>query len=141
LRTAIDSNILSAIWSREASAKQVAQLLDESGAMGSLVLSAAAYAELHAHPRISPNSIRHNLEEFEIQVDFALTESVWSEAGLRNAQYVERKRKATGQLDRRLIADFIVGAHALLSADRLMTMDVRRYRSYFPELVMVELAQ
>ncbi len=35
---------------------------------------------------------------------------------------------------RRLLADFMIGAHALLSADRLMTFDTKVYGQDFPEL-------
>src|SRR5438046_5990875 len=35
---------------------------------------------------------------------------------------------------KRLLVDFIVAAHALLRADRLMTLDASRYRQDFPKL-------
>ena len=136
MRTALDSNILSAIWSEETPAERISQRLGEAQEMGAIVLSPIAYSELHAHPRISPDSLRQRLNEAGIQVDLDLNESVWAEAGKRYAVYAERKRRATGEFPKRLLADFVVGAHALLHADRLMTTDVRRYHTYFPELVL-----
>jgi len=32
------------------------------------------------------------------------------------------------------LADFIIGSHALAQADRLMTLDPKRYKQDFPEL-------
>jgi len=136
VRTALDSNILSAIWSNETPADLISQHLQKAKQMGAVVLSPIAYSELHAHPRMSPDSLRQRLNEVGIQVDFDLNESVWAEAGKRYATYAERKRRATGEFPKRLLADFVVGAHALLHADRLMTTDVRRYRTYFPELLL-----
>jgi predicted nucleic acid-binding protein len=34
----------------------------------------------------------------------------------------------------RLLADFIIGSHALVHADRFMTLDPKRYAREFPEL-------
>ena len=34
---------------------------------------------------------------------------------------------------KRLLADFIIGSHALAQADRFMTLDPKRYERDFPE--------
>jgi len=38
---------------------------------------------------------------------------------------------------KRLLSDFIVGSHALEQADRLMTLDPKRYNRDFPELKII----
>lgn len=139
MRTALDSNIVSSIWSEEESSVFLLQQIAEAQRIGALVLSPIAFCELLAHPRVSPASARSLLEKSNMQIDFMLSESVWMEAGIRYARYAERKRKAVGEFPKRLLPDFVVGAHALLQADRLMTMDGQRYRTYFPELVLYEM--
>jgi predicted nucleic acid-binding protein len=48
-----------------------------------------------------------------------------------------RYREAGGRRDRTL-PDFLIGAHASVSGLTLATRDAHRYRSYFPELRLIE---
>ncbi len=49
-----------------------------------------------------------------------------------------REYRATGGPRRRLVADFIVGAHAMVVADRLLTRDRGFFRRYFTELRVLD---
>lgn len=69
--------------------------------------------------------------------DFLLDEAVWHEAGAAYAAYAARRRRSKEGEPKRLLVDFVVGAHALLKADRLLTLDAGRYRSAFPRLVIM----
>ena len=136
MRTAIDTNILSAIWTPEPNAKELTRTLSEARDQGSLVICGAVFAETMANPGADEEFVRRFLDRTGIDVDFLLNEQIWLLAGLRYAQYVERRRNSSREPVKRLLADYIIGAHATLAADRLMTMD-RRYELDFPELKLV----
>jgi predicted nucleic acid-binding protein len=56
------------------------------------------------------------------------------DAGRRFARYADQRRKSAHGHPKRLLADFLIGSHALLQADRLMSLDASRYGQYYPEL-------
>jgi predicted nucleic acid-binding protein len=136
MQTALDTNILSAILSSEPAAAAIARQLNHARAEGALLLAPAVYSELLAHPNVSESLLNRFLEDTGVAVDFLLTRAVWVEAGRRFARYARRRRSGHGQ-PKRLLADFIIGAHALLQADRLITLDPARYKQDFPELKLL----
>ena len=137
MKTALDSNILSSLWSAEPSAPQVKQQLISGRAQGSIVVCAPVYTELAAHPLLSPGLLDRLLAEAGITVEFVLDEPVWRKAAERFASYAKRRRRSGGAAPKRFLADFLIAAHALLRADRLFTLDPERYRQDFPELRLV----
>lgn len=108
--------------------------LEKAAHEGALLISPFVFSELHAYPGMTQELIRKLLEATGVTVDYRIEERVWTEAGLRFAHYASRRRKATGEGPRRLLADFLIGAHALIQADQLLTLDSRHYRQDFPEL-------
>lgn len=87
MRTALDTNIPSALLSNEPVASTVVQHLDAARRAGILLLSPPAYAELLAHPRATEALIDQFLQDTGIQLDLPLVHSVWTEAGRRYARY------------------------------------------------------
>ena len=137
MRTAIDTNVLSALWSVEPGASQVAAQLAEAHARGGLVICAPVYAELLAHPSASRRFVDEFLAETTIAVEFDLDEPIWRRAAAGFADYAARRRRSKGGSFKRLLVDFIIAAHAELRADRLMTLDPSRYHQDFPKLRLV----
>jgi predicted nucleic acid-binding protein len=134
VRTAIDSNVFSAIWTEESSVPRLLVQLEEARQEGALLISPFVFAELHAYPAMSEALFRRFLKLTEVTVDLKLDETVWTEAGIRFARYAARRRQSFGVGPRRLLADFLIGAHALVQADRMLTLDPKVYRQDFPEL-------
>ena len=104
---------------------------------GTLLVAAPAYAELLAYPGATLDFVDGFLDQTRAIVDFRLDEAVWREAGQRFGKYAVRRKSSRGGASRRLLADFIIGAHALLRADRLFTLDVSLYARDFPELKII----
>ena len=137
MRTAVDTNVFSALWSSDPTASTVSSLLGHSYNAGSVVICGAVYAELLAHSKATRNFVDHFLADTGVQIDFDLGETVWRDVARSFADYVERRRRSDGTVVKRLLVDFMVGAHALHRADRLITLDSSRYKLDFPNLVLL----
>jgi predicted nucleic acid-binding protein len=137
MRTAIDTNVLSALWSKERVALDVAQKLGDAKTEGGLVIGAPVYAELLAYPKATEAFVNQFLADTGIAIDFEFTQSTWLEAGRRFARYATRRRKDANDNPKRVLADFILGSHALSQADRLVTLDPKRYKRDFPDLTLI----
>ena len=81
MRTAIDTNVLSALWSKERVALDVAQKLGDAKTEGGLVIGAPVYAELLAYPKATESFVNQFLADTGIAIDFEFTQSTWLEAG------------------------------------------------------------
>jgi hypothetical protein len=134
MRTAIDSNIFSSIWSWEPTAETVIERLGYAKQEGALIVAPFISAELHAHPKMTADAVRSFFQNVGVSVDLKIEERVWSIAGLRFSQYAARRRKGVAKAPRRMLADFLIGAHALAQAERLFTLAPARYRQDVPEL-------
>jgi predicted nucleic acid-binding protein len=134
MKTALDTNVISAMWSREPSTPRLALALDTAKRQGTLVLSPPAFAECLAHPFYTEAQIESFFADTGITVDLRLLDDIWALAGRRYRQYSVRRRQFQPEPPRRILADFLVGAHALLQADQLITLDTNFYRTNYPEL-------
>ncbi len=134
MRTALDTNIVSPMWSRAPSASIIADQLSRVRAEGALVVCAPVFVELSAVPSLNAQLVRKALSEMTIAIDFDLEEDVWMLAAESFAAYAIRRRRSGGGPPKRLLPDFVIAAHAMLKADRLMTRDASRYSQDFPTL-------
>lgn len=139
MRTALDSNVISSLWSGEQSADRITKELVEARARGGLVICAPVFVELTAHPIAKEGVLAKFLAETDIAVDFDLSEEVWRKAAAVVKAYARRRRRSGGNSPKRLLIDYVIAAHALLYADQLMTLDPQRYALDFAELRLLEL--
>lgn len=137
MTTAIDTNILVVLWDPEASLNlPVRAALDAELARGSLIVAAPVYAELFSFPSRSEDFLDYFFKESAISVDWDLNESIWRLAGGAFQAYATRRRLHSGQEPRRILADFLIGAHAFRNGFPLLTLDDRIYRAAFPRLTL-----
>jgi hypothetical protein len=139
MRTALDTNVLSALWSNESSARAIAKCLADARHDGAVLISGIVYCELLAYPNATAAYVDNFCADTGIKIDMQLQDVAWAEAGRRFASYAARRRESKAEGPKRLVADFLVGAHALMQADRLMTLDPSRYQQDFPELRLYQL--
>jgi predicted nucleic acid-binding protein len=137
--TALDTNIVVGVLEGDAMlADRLALILDRLAEEGALLITPVVYAELLAAPSRSPALVDAFLAQTPVRVDWSLEESVWRAAGLAHRAYVQQRQAGDAQVTvRRILADFVIGAHALQRQATLLTWDTSIYQTYFPGLVTV----
>jgi predicted nucleic acid-binding protein len=137
MTTAIDTNVVVALWDKDPALNLAAQTaLEAAFNRGGLVVSAPVFAELMAAPGRTESFVNSFLEETGIAVEWDLGEGVWRSAGRAFQHYAERRRKQRDPGGRRILADFLIGAHAQTRSYRLLTLDERLYTVAFPTLTI-----
>jgi predicted nucleic acid-binding protein len=137
--TAIDTNVLIALWDRNDTLNLTAQAaLDTAFARGKLVICGAVFAELLAFPQRTETFLNQFLSDTGTAVDWSMDESIWRTAGKSFQKYANRRRKQRTGQPRRILADFLIGAHALERGYSLLTLDEGIYRAAFPKLHIVK---
>jgi predicted nucleic acid-binding protein len=133
--TSVDTNVIAYLLNQDDALNQRAlAAIERSREAGRLVVSGPVYAELLG----LPSRTQAILDEFftigGIEIDWRFDETIWRAAGVAFQGYVERRLAATGQLPRRILADFLIGAHGLVRGYTLLTTDSRHYAVAFPKL-------
>jgi len=132
LKTAIDSSVILSIYKAEPAGMLWLEKLISLRKNSRLVACEIVIAE--TRPAL-PSDEEHRQQLEKLGVGFL---PVSFEAACRAGQIHQAYRAAGGKRDR-LVADFLVGAHALLQADQLATDDDGFMRKYFGHLKLVNL--
>jgi hypothetical protein len=131
MRTALDSSVILDVltddktWA-DASQKSLKQAMSE----GSLIIGECVMAEIT--PALDSSELAVFLLDWGIQfVPTSRTAAILAGEMYRN--YLNRKGNA-----KRVLPDFLIGAHALHHSERLLARDRGYYRDYFSDLVLIE---
>jgi predicted nucleic acid-binding protein len=135
LTTAIDTNVIVALWDSDPNFSSTAEAaLEAAYRRGNLIVAAPVFAELIAAPGRSEAFVSSFLEENAIAIDWELNEAIWRSAAHAFQVYAHRRRQQRDSGARRLLVDFLIGAHAAVHGYRLLSLDERHYRAAFPKL-------
>lgn len=130
--TALDSTVLFDVLARDPHHVTASKhALRDAAHLGGLVACDVVWAEVAAW---FPDE-RLQAEAFsDLGLAFSATGS--QAAHLAGAGW--RAYRAAGGKRNRLVGDFLIGAHAQIHADRLLTRDRGFFRNHFADLVVVE---
>lgn len=135
---ALDTNVLWPLLRGDKPAVSIlTPLLDGYNASDGLVVCGPVYAELLAGPGATVAALTAFLATTEIVVDVALPLTVWQESGLAFRAYAERRVASGAAWPRRVLADFIIGTHALHNATALMTLNRDDFVRIVPSLPLI----
>jgi len=133
--TAVDSTVLLDVFgAHKIYGPQSAQLVQRCLSEGTLIACEIVWAETGA---MFKRAEEFNAVMRKLQVSF----SAMHETSAWRASHVWRQYRQRGGRRERVIADFLIAAHALEQADRLLTRDRGFYRDYFATLKVLDPSQ
>ncbi len=129
--TAVDANIVLDILTGSPKEIQVAQhAMLAAKKAGAVIISVIAYAEVAAQ---FPSKAR--ADEF-FRLLSCKVQQLEEEAAFVGGKFFDEYKQRGGKRTR-ILADFLIAAHAQLNADRILTRDNRFFSGNFPKLKAV----
>jgi hypothetical protein len=101
------------------------------------VVAAPVYAELLTFPSRTEAFLDSFFSETHIVVEWEMDQAIWRTAGRVFQSYAARRRRQRDYAPRRILADFLIGAHALRRGHRFLTLDSGLYKAAFPRLSVI----
>ena len=130
--TALDTNVLlDVFWDDPQFGEPSSRALERCAAEGGLVACEVIWAELRA---AFPTAVELVAAMGTLGVSFSPVEMT---ATMVTGE-VWRDYRSRGGTRTRLLPDFLVAGHAFHHADRLLTRDRGFYRTYFPQLTILD---
>ena len=130
--SAVDSSvILDVVTDDPAFAEVSEQALRKAVTEGQLVACECVCAEIY--PAFDGRS---SFEEFLVDWQLEFRPSSFESASLAGENFAVYLRR--GGRQNRIVADFLIGAHAEIHADRLVARDRGFLRDYFSDLVLLD---
>ena len=154
MTSAVDTNVLLDVLVPGAPrAVESERVLLQAAQNGALVICETVYSELSAHFREQPVLDRF-LNDTGIRLERSSLAALHAAGGAWR-EYVKRRSSSAGcprcgstqalrcrecganmSARQHVLADFLIGAHGLNHADRLLTRDRGYYATYFPDLAL-----
>lgn len=138
MSTAIDTNILIALWDEKDALNVPAQnALDSVYQSGKLVVSGIVFAELLGGPGRTESMLEEFLDDTGIAIEWTFDESIWRSSARAYQAYAKRRKKQRQKDPKRILTDFLIGAHAMERGHSLLTLDHRIFKAAFPRLKII----
>ncbi len=130
--TAVDTSVLLDLLLKDPSfGERAEEALRKASKEGALIVCEIVYADL-AGLFPSQGALGAFLRETGIQLKSSNPEMLWKAGELWRRFCLDRPRHSA--IARRILADFLIGAHAMLQAEQLLTRDKDFYHSVFAGL-------
>ena len=97
---------------------------------GPLLINEVIYAEMAGHVS-TESELDAAVDELQVRLERT------PKSALFLAGEIFRRYRRAGGVRTGVLADFFIGAHAQVIKSPILTRDVRRYRTYFPEVKLI----